>query len=599
MNSTTNPLSQKHPDYSYYKNGSEHLSIRSLGFPLFGLILLLAAGCSATSAVKPQTQIGTKEASTAIAPEVDEDATTVYQVLLGEIAHQRGDNVLSAEALYQAAERTRDPDLIKRSTTMAIASGRYDIALESARVWVETLPDDSVARDTYGLLLLEKGDIEAAKPELLKSLQLRADDLPAAFQRVAEIIASRKGLDAPTKVKTMQYLVDQYPGNPDGQYALAYLATLAEAPETAMQAANAALKAHPDWEDAGLIKLQLLAQDKKYAEMNQFAERFLKRYPLSRKFRIAYARHLVAASDHERATAQFKQLYKEEPNSAELALAVGLLALESEHYDEASTYLKRALKLDPENDQIRIYLGQIEEAQEHHTQALKWYDAVKSPEYMTEAIQRRAGVMAKQGNTDAALAYLDKAPLSNNDDKVNLYLSKEAILREAGREQDALKNMDQALSEFPDNTELLYSRGLLRANMKLIEGAEEDLRKVIEQEPENAEALNALGYTLADSTERYQEAYDLIAKALTLKPGDAYILDSMGWVQFKLGNSQEAIKLMKQAMSKMDDPEIAAHLGEILYVSGDHQQAEAVWSEALKKNPEHKLLLETIQKFRQ
>jgi len=531
--------------------------------------------------------------------DVDAEATLVYQILLGEIAHQRGDIHLSAEAFYRAAKDTRDKALVKRATTMAIAAKQYDMAQDLAQIWAEEMPDDPIGHDTLGLLLLEKGDVQGAKKQLSRSVSLRKDQLAAAFQRVAEIISSRKGVSAVQKIAVMKSIADQYPKEADAQYSLAYVALLADDAGTALAAVNKALTMRPDWQEAALIKLSLLEEKKDLPALKKFASDFLGKYPQSRQFRVAYARALITSDDLKEATRQFKQVLKYEPDSAEAALAVGLLALDSEDYDEAEKYLLKVLELDDTQDQAQLYLGQVAEARKQYDKAIKWYGAVKKPELQMEARLRLIGAMANKGDVDGALKLLDATPAFDREQRIQVYLSRENILRQAGRDKEALEVLNKALKEYPADPDLLYSRGLIAANLHDIELAETDLREVLKLEPDNAHAMNALGYTLAESTDRYDEARQLITRALELRPGDPFILDSLGWVEYKLGNTDQAIELLRKAMKEKYDPEIAAHLSEALYSKGDRKAAKALLTKALADDPKHEALIKAAEKIGQ
>ena len=575
--------------------------------PVVGAVLLLSGCGSLTDKMKTgqakdaqaAADVSKQAESVTPPPEVDEEATLVYQILLGEIAHQRGDIALSAEALYRAAKETRDKELVKRATTMAIAAKQYDMAQDLARIWTEEMPADPVGHDTLGLLQLEKGNVTEAQKNLSLSVSLRKDQLDAAFQRVAEIISSRKTISAKQKVDLMKAVADQYPKNADGQYSLAYVALLAQDNDTALTAINKALKAHPDWPEAGLIKLQLLAAKNDMGALKTFARGFLAKYPRSRQFRVAYARLLITHDDLEEATAQFKQVLKYEPDSAEAAMAVGLLALDAENYDEAENYLLKVLELDDSQDQAHLYLGQVAEGRKDYDKAIEWYKKVKTPGLLMEARLRLAGAMANKGEVDEALKLLDTAPAFNREQRIQVYVSRENILRQAGREKEALAVLNKALEEYPNDPGLLYSRGLIAANLNDVELAEKDLREVLKLEPDNAHAMNALGYTLAESTDRYDEARQLIVKALKLRPDDPFILDSLGWVEYKLGNTDQAVKLLRKAMKAKYDPEIAAHLSEALYSKGDKKAAHALLSKALADDPKHEALIKAAEKIGQ
>ncbi|MBS1236701.1 MAG: hypothetical protein H6R46_1496, partial [Proteobacteria bacterium] len=259
----------------------------------------------------------------------------------------------------------------------------------------------------------------------------------------------------------------------------------------------------------------------------------------------------------DKAREQFKRVVADSPRDAEAMFTIALLALQSDELDEAERYLKRTLDVQPENDQARLYLGQVAEQRKRYDDAIQWYSTVESAEMHFEAQTRLGVVLAR-------------------------------MLRDAKQYTEAFDVLSRALAELPDNADLLYSRALVAEKLNRIEVAEKDLRRILKKDPKNPNALNALGYTLADRTSRYAEALALIEQALVLKPDDPFILDSLGWVHYRLGNHSEAVR----------DAEIAAHLGEVLWVTGDRNGAESVWKNALQQTPDNEALLGVISKFR-
>ena len=208
-------------------------------------------------------------------------------------------------------------------------------------------------------------------------------------------------------------------------------------------------------------------------------------------------------------------------------------------------------------------------------------------------------MLARQGDLAAARQHLQGIAAENDTQRVQLVLAEEQVLREARQYREALDMLGRALTALPENKDLLYARSLIAEKLNLIEIAERDLRAILKQDAKNANALNALGYMLADRGQRLDEAQSLLREAMTLKPDDAFILDSYGWLQYRLGNSAEAIKFLRRALELRSDAEISAHLGEVLWVAGDRREAESVWDRALKDTPDNEALIGVINKFRE
>jgi tetratricopeptide (TPR) repeat protein len=306
---------------------------------------------------------------------------------------------------------------------------------------------------------------------------------------------------------------------------------------------------------------------------------------------------LLDQHKNAQAREQFREAAELDPDDADAAFATGLLLLEAQEYAEAERFLKRALSINPDNDQARLYLGQLAAERKDYDKAINLYRDVTSAQYAFEAQLRIATALAASGEVDAAITQLDALNPGSDHERVQQVLTREQIYRDAKRMQDAMAALNDALAKTPKEQDLLYARALLAAEMKLLEVHERDIRQVLEMDPKNASALNALGYTLADQTDRYAEAVDLIGRALELKPEDPYILDSMGWVNYRLGKNDVALDYLRRALNHRPDAEIAAHLGEVLWVTGDRAGARKVWRDALKRSPDNETLQQTVERF--
>ncbi|MFQ5995916.1 MAG: tetratricopeptide repeat protein, partial [Acidiferrobacterales bacterium] len=395
----------------------------------------------------------------------------------------------------------------------------------------------------------------------------------------------------------MSTLVEQDPENPSAYFALAHLAVRADKLDVAAEAITQSLELKPEWEEAALFKAGILVSQKDTVRAQQFYEEYLEQQPDATRVRLNYARYLVDLKQWEKARGQFLQVLERSPDSADAMYAVGLLSLQINRLEDADQYLKDALRLRPDNEQARIYLGQVAEERKNYVDAERWYREVGMGEYYFEAQTRLGIVFARQGSLERAREHLQTIQPQSEEQRVQLYLAEEQVLREAKQYDEALSVLNQALEVQPGNKDLLYARALIGEKLDQVDQTERDLRAILDQDPDNAQALNALGYTLADRTERHQEALKLIEQALKLKPNDPFILDSMGWVQYRLGNNTEAIKYLKRALSIRNDAEISAHLGEVLWVTGDRAQARSVWNKALEATPDSEALQGVIKKF--
>ncbi len=547
---------------------------------------------------------GAEAARSALTLEVDAaepdglDEQTVYEVLLGELAAQRGQMDVAADALGRAAERTRDPRLAERAALAALYAKQYDAARRVAALWVELQPASADARETLAAALIELNRVPEARRELeqVLSAERARDNLDQAFLRIAALLG-RAG-PRESAVALMRDLVNRYPDVAAGHFALAHLAVRAGDLDAAEAAIERALARKPDWQDAALFKASILVSQKNTAAAQRYFEEFLKAHPRATSVRLHYARHLIEQKQWERAREQFKQVVTDTPDDVDSMYAVGLLALQTNRLDEAESYLKRVLTLRPDNDQARIYLGQALEQNRRYGDAARWYGEVKSGEYYFEA-QLRLGIMtAKQGDLPKARNLLHALPTENNQQIVQRVLAEEQVLRDAKEFHEALGVLNKALEQLPGDKDLLYARALTAERLNMLNVLESDLRAILEVEPKNVNALNALGYTLADRTNRYTEAQSLLTQALEQKPDDPFVLDSMGWLHYRQGNNGEALKYLRRALTIRGDAEIAAHLGEVLWVTGDRREAESVWTRALHDAPDSDALRDVIKKFK-
>jgi len=560
--------------------------------PLFFTRSLLVALLSTATAVMAAGPASNQE------PAAELDAEVLYDVLLGEIAGQRGRIDTASEALARAARRTRDPRLAERATLAAVYAKQYQEALKTAQLWVELRPTSADAREALAGVLLELDRLEDARAEFVQILQLEKSQaaVEASYMRIAAVLGRVANRNAALDI--MQGLVKQNAQAPVAHYALAHLAVRAGELDVAGAAIDRALALKPEWQDAALFKARILVSQKDILKAQQFYEDFLRQQAGATNVRLHYARFLIDQKQWEKARDEFKRVATEMPDDADAVYAVGLLALQTNRMDEAETFLKRALALRPQNDQARVYLGQVVEASKRYDEAARWYKEVEPGESYFEAQTRLAIVMARQNNIAGARAHLRGIQPENEQQRVQLLLAEEQILRDAKQYRDALEVLNEGLKQLPDDKDLLYARALVAEKLDMLPLVEADLRAILKKDPKNVNALNALGYTLADRTDRYTEAQEFLTQALELKPDDPFVLDSMGWLQYRLGNNAEAIRLLKRALAIRSDAEIAAHLGEVLWVTGDRHEAESVWTRALKDTPDNEALRGVIQKFK-
>ncbi|MGQ9862068.1 MAG: tetratricopeptide repeat protein [Thiobacillaceae bacterium] len=516
----------------------------------------------------------------------------LYQFLLSEIAGQRGELTLASEALLDLAVKTRDPRIAQRATEMAIFARKPANALKSAQLWLEGEPDSLKARQTNVSLLINSGRLKDARPHLEWLLNNGGRSVGESFLQLPGLLLRHQ--DKPAVLALMTELAASYPSVPEASYAVAQVAWHAGQSERAMQAADEALRLKPGWEAVALFKGQIL-QRKGEELVERYWQDFLAQHPDAREVRLALARQYARMSRFEEARAQFETLRSQGQGKPEILVSLGLLAMQMNDLDAAEGYFREALaNEDADRDQVRMYLGQLCEARRRYEEALAWYRSVQDGRNLFDAGLKAAVVLGKLGRVDEGRTLLAGLTADTDADRIQIIQAEAQMLREARDYKQVYDVLSRGLKAMPEAPELLYDRAMAAEKLGRLDALEQDLRLLIRLKPDHAHAYNALGYTLADRTDRIAEAIELLGQALKLAPDDPFILDSMGWAQFKAGRLDEAIDYLKRAYAKRPDPEIAAHLGEALWVRGDREEARRIWQGSLRLHPDDESLRETL-----
>lgn len=530
-------------------------------------------------------------------PNVELTPKLLYGMLLAEIAGQRGQVADSAEIYRDLAQETRDPRIARRATEIGLHSRRLDTALESARIWQETDPSSGPARQALIGLLATQGRYDELKPlvaDLLKEEPLRLRQNLSHLNRLFARGGDRKAIQAVVNELTAPHL--QFA---EAHYARAIAAFEARDLTTARDEAQQALELKPDWETAALLRVQL-TEDRN--EALTALGIFIAANPQAREARLAYARALAADKRYADARREFSFLLeqgsRDPAKQGDIVFAVAVLSLQLNDTQAAEKHLRRLVEIGhAEADKARYFLGQIAEEGKRPDEALKWFGEVGRGEHYLAARLHAANVLAKQNRIDDARRHLQESEAGNPRERAQLLIGEAQLLREAGRLADAHAALTAALERQPDQPELIYETALLAERLGRIDELESRLRRLLEIKPDHAHAMNALGYSLADRNIRLDEARSLIEHALEIAPNDPFILDSKGWVLFRQGQLQAAHDVLNQAFGIRSDPEIAAHLGEVLWALGRKDEARQTWDKALKAHPANEALAETVKRL--
>ncbi len=529
-------------------------------------------------------------------PQVELTPSMLYELIAAEIAGQRGAGAVSLAKYLELARRTRDPRLAQRAAEIAFFERNNARALEAAELWYDIDPASLDASQTLSGLLINAGRADEALPHLERLLGAETTNVSEGFLQLNRLLA--RNTDRKATLSIVQRLAAKHPQIAESHGAIAQAASNAGEDELAIKSARAAVALKPNWEFPALLAAQHLGK-RSAAEASAELSAFVLRNPSATEARIALARSLIAEKKYTEALVEFKRVEAAAPDNPDVLYALGLLALDSKDYPAAETYLKKILTLEPrDRNLVLLYLAQVNEEQKRYPAAREWLAQVARGDHYFNAQSRIANALARDGKLDEGRAHLQTVVTVNNQQRVQMVLAEAQLLRDADRHKDAYDVLEKSLDKLPNHPDLLYESAMTAEKLDRVDILEANLKKVIQIKPDHAHAYNALGYSLADRNERLTEARELIEKALKIAPDDAFIIDSMGWVLYRLGDLTRAHELLKKAYDARPDAEIAAHLGEVLWKMNRRAEAERVWSEAIARAPDNETLKSTIKRFK-
>jgi tetratricopeptide (TPR) repeat protein len=518
----------------------------------------------------------------------------MYDILLGEIAGQRGEMDVSVSRYLQAAMHARDPRVAERAVQIASFAKQYDLALKAAKRWVALDSDNMEARKSLTALALQQGDLDEVVAQMDYMLR-NSTDPGESFRMVTLVLARHENKQA--AVDATQELVDRYPDSHHAWMALSRLAVVADQLDRALNAVNRALDLQPADPSAIILKAQVMVRQQRNTEATALLGEAVSSQPKNTELLFAHARMLLDSEDLVGARKQFHNIFKLDPKHADALYSLALLELETGDFRAGEKHLVQLLELKQHVQNAYYYLGYATHEQGKHAEALDWYLKVESGDYWSQAQLRAAGIMVQQDNVGGMRDHMRALRQKNAQMAVQLYIIEGQVLTDGGLHQQAFDLYAQALEHNPEDLDLLYSYSLAAEKLDRLDVTETNMRRILAIDPDNVRALNALGYTLADRTDRYQEALQLISKAYAQEPDDPAIVDSMGWVHFRLGDLDKAREYLQQAWDMSNDSEIGAHLGEVLWMQDERDAARKVWEASRKAQPDNPVLLEVIKRL--
>ena len=567
------------------------------------LALLLLALAQAPHA---QTTASSSEAENAAPTALD--AELFYQLLLGEINSRGTEPGAGYSLILDAARKTNDPALYQRAVDIAFEARSGDAALQAALAWKQAKPDSPEA-NRYVLQILIALNRVADTAETLKSALAFADanDRAAVLAGIPRLYAraSDKKLAASVVEQALADYLAMPALGPAAWTTIGRMRMAAGDTPGAVEAARRAQEMNPRAEGPALLALELM--DPKQPQAEPLVRRYMEGQPLP-ELRMGYARALLDAQRYAEAAQQLQVITAERPDFAEAWLVQGALQVQDNQLAPAEASLKRYVELAQTQRageersrglaQAFLSLSQIAEKRKDYAMATAWLDRIENSQDLVAAQNRRASLLARQGRIEEGRALLRSIPERNPGDARSKLMAEVQLLRDNKQYKAGHDLLAEAAKRDPKDTELLYDQAMLAEKMGNNSEMERLLRQVIAAKPDYHHAYNALGYSLAERNVRLPEARELIQKALEFAPGDPFISDSLGWVEFRMGNRSEALRILDTAYKSRPDPEIAAHLGEVLWAMGQRDRAQSVWKEGLLLNNENETLQETLKRLR-
>lgn len=522
----------------------------------------------------------------------------LFEFLLGDVAWQRGRPELAAQAYLDLAKTTRDPRVAKRAAQLAYEAHEYDQSVDAFQLWQQLEPNSPLAKQMLVSILLSGGKLQEARPHAAAILESDPQNVGRSFLnfhgQLARIANKQAALD------WMLEVTHPYPQIAEGHWVLAQSAQAAEKYELALSEAHQAVELKPDWDGAVVLEAQLM-QKRDPQQGANLLKKFLDSHADHNEVRLFYARMLLEQKQYAASRDEFGKLLQQRPGSPEFAFAIAMISLQLGELDRAEQELRQALEnkdKKQDNDTLHYYLGQLGEAKKDDASALQEYRLVKGGENAYSARLRAAYLLNKLGRLDEARTLIKSTKSQDQSQQVQLVMIEAQFLREANQHEESFKALAQGLIKFPNNPELIYQSALTADKLNKLDTFESLMRKLIGIEPNNAHAYNALGYSFLERNVRIVEGMSLVSKAYQIAPSDAAIIDSMGWGYFRLGQYDQSVEFLRRAYKINTDSEIAAHLGEALWMSGNKEEAHKLLVDSLALHPSSDVLKSTLKRLK-
>lgn len=559
-------------------------------FSLWGCAVSPEATSDSEAETTPQDVLAPRVNHNAV---IDEEV--LYLLMTAELAGQRNQYDLALDAYLQAARRVDDARIAERAVKIGMFLKDEKRTREALDIWLSKDPNNMPARKFAVLLAIKNADRKAAVDNLEAIL---ADD-PAGFE--AGMLEIVKALEKEGRTQfiydVLNDLAELHPDDSGLIFLQAVVASLLPNNELAQQKITRVLALQPDWNKAIIFQAQLAGRSGDVTKAREYLEKAVKQAPDDKQLRKMLLEVLVNTGAYDEAIKLCQSALDENPDDGEAQFTMALIYLQQSQVDKAENHLEKLLSNPEWEGRASYYLGKIEIDRQQPEKALKWFDRAEASGYGFDAEIASVSLLLNQKQLEEAEARIKRMEAKYPDQHLRILMMKAELYNQWGKHQEAYDELSNALKDVPDNRDVLYARALIAERLGKLDVLEADLNKILDKNPDDVAALNALGYTLTDKTQRYDDAEKYLVRALELKPDEAVIIDSYGWLQFKRGKYELALEYLKKAYDKQQENEIAAHIAEVLWVMGKTKEAKEFFEPVFKKYPDDGYLLDFKKRF--
>ena len=543
-------------------------------------------------------------------PEVTLTSSLMYRILAAEIAAQRGSFLSAGKTMLDLAREVGDYRLARRALEFYLGGGNLPGALESARTWLRITPDDTEAATTEMALAAASGQTSGLATALRKQIDA-AKDKNAGIAQAVHVLSRMPDKRSALSILSTAIAESTARNTLAAHLALADMATAAGDRERALEEARRALGVAPRSEEAAMRVFEYgLGVDPAAALRD--AAGFAAAHPQARRLRLMMVSHMTDLRQYDAAMNELQSMTKRAPEDFDLLFIQAQVAYRAKNLDQARGFLEQFITVQTQRQRgsaagatdapsalAEAYqlFAQIADEQGKLDEAVSLLAKIEDPSARYSARIKQAMIRARQNRVDEAIALIDSGSPQSDDERILGFSAGAQILRDADRLGDAIKRLNAADKALPDTIEIKYELAMLYERDNKMRDTERLLREVIAIDPGHAHAHNALGYSLADRNQRLPEALELITRALSLAPKDPFILDSMGWVKFRMGDNQAALEYLEQAYAKRPEADIAAHLAEVLWRLGRRDEAQKYLKEGAQREPKNSTLIDTAKRL--